>query len=77
MRIAQRVLRKLENMKTDGPSGDGVRSESSRPAPGESASRQVASIELAVSLVRSLFCGLVPPEQATRSPSLPYVLLLA
>src|SRR5580658_5925807 len=36
----------------------GVCCESSRPAPGESASRQVASIELAVSLVRSLFCGL-------------------
>jgi hypothetical protein len=36
----------------------GVRSESSRPAPGEPASRQVASVELAVSLVRSLFCGL-------------------
>ena len=36
----------------------GVRTESSRPAPGESASRQVASIELAVCLVRSLFCGL-------------------
>jgi hypothetical protein len=36
----------------------GVRSESSRPAPGESASRQAASIELAVFLVRSLFCGL-------------------
>jgi hypothetical protein len=35
----------------------GVRSESSRPAPGEPASRQVANMELAVSLVPHYFVG--------------------
>src|SRR5580693_8484307 len=58
MRIAQRVLRKLENMKTDGPSGDGcafrVEPSSSRRA-GKPPSGQHGTGCVSCA---SLFCGL-------------------